>query len=57
MMLLHESLALERMTDRRQRAVADERLRHRAIAPSPVGSPLLAGSSAGPTRRLVGLAR
>ncbi|MDQ1704947.1 MAG: hypothetical protein QOF18_1313 [Frankiaceae bacterium] len=32
MMLLNESLALERMSDRRQRAVADERLRQVAVA-------------------------
>jgi hypothetical protein len=32
MMLLNEVLALERMSDRRQRAVADERLRHVAVA-------------------------
>jgi hypothetical protein len=32
MMLLNESLALERMSDRRQRAVADERRRQLAVA-------------------------
>jgi hypothetical protein len=32
MMLLNESLALERMSDRRQRAVADERRRQVATA-------------------------
>lgn len=32
MMLLNETLALERMSDRRQRAVADERLRQVVIA-------------------------
>jgi hypothetical protein len=32
MWLLNESLALERMSDRRQRAVADERLRQVAVA-------------------------
>ena len=32
MMLLNESLALERMHDRRQRAVADERLRQVVVA-------------------------
>ena len=32
MMLLNEVLALERMSDRRQRAVADERLRQVAVA-------------------------
>jgi hypothetical protein len=32
MYLLNETLALERMTDRRQRAVADERLRQVAVA-------------------------
>jgi hypothetical protein len=32
MLLLNESLALERMSDRRQRAVADERRRQVAIA-------------------------
>jgi len=31
-MLLNEALALERMSDRRQRAVADERLRHAVVA-------------------------
>jgi hypothetical protein len=32
MLLLNEVLALERMSDRRQRAVADERLRQVAVA-------------------------
>ena len=32
MMLLNESLALERMQDRRHRAVADERLRQVVVA-------------------------
>jgi hypothetical protein len=32
MYLLNETLALERMTDRRQRAVADERLRQVTVA-------------------------
>lgn len=32
MYLLNESLALERMSDRRQRAVADERLRQVVVA-------------------------
>ena len=32
MMLLNESLALERMSDRRQRAVADERRRQVSVA-------------------------
>jgi hypothetical protein len=32
MMLLNESLALERMHDRRHRAIADERLRHVVVA-------------------------
>jgi hypothetical protein len=32
MMLLNEALALERMSDRRQRAVEDERLRQAAVA-------------------------
>lgn len=32
MYLLNEALALERMTDRRQRAVADERLRQVVVA-------------------------
>ena len=32
MMLLNESLALERMSDARQRAVADERRRQVAVA-------------------------
>jgi hypothetical protein len=32
MWLLNESLALERMSDRRQRAVADERRRHVVVA-------------------------
>jgi hypothetical protein len=32
MYLLNEALALERMADRRSRAVADERLRQRVVA-------------------------